>query len=56
MGKPAYRLPHVLAILYTTVALSADSEPITNWTPYAMIRVKQVGGVQVSPDGKRLRL
>jgi dipeptidyl aminopeptidase/acylaminoacyl peptidase len=33
---------------------SAAKAPPTQWTPELMLRVKQVGSVQVSPDGKRV--
>src|SRR5437763_796365 len=41
-----------LAILLTAHAHGADEVPSLGWTPEAMLRVKQVGGVQVSPDSE----
>src|SRR5262245_38500838 len=49
------------AILIAALVLSWLSTPIYGddtkpggWTPEAMLEVKQVGGVQVSPDGRRV--
>jgi dipeptidyl aminopeptidase/acylaminoacyl peptidase len=50
MGKTA---SFVVCLLSATLAHGADNGPSRRWTPEAMIQVKQVGGVQVSPDGKQ---
>jgi dipeptidyl aminopeptidase/acylaminoacyl peptidase/L-aminopeptidase/D-esterase-like protein len=43
-----------LAILHSTAARGGGAGPPGGWSPEAMLGVKQVGGVQVSPDGKRV--
>ena len=49
------------AILFCSLYLSGFTPPARGdelksggWTPEAMLAVKQVGGVQVSPDGKKV--
>ncbi|OAI46366.1 hypothetical protein AYO44_02045 [Planctomycetaceae bacterium SCGC AG-212-F19] len=43
----------LLAMLVPSAAQQAKSKP-ASWTPEAMLKLRQVGGVQVSPDGKRV--
>ena len=35
-------------------AQAADESKPTGWTPEGMLQLKQVGGVQVSPNGKKV--
>ncbi len=42
------------AILSAAHAQGADESKPTGWTPEAMLQLKQVGGVQVSPNGKKV--
>src|SRR4051794_24040102 len=44
----------LLAILLAAHAHGAGEVPSVGWTPEGMLRVKQVAGVQVSPDGTRV--
>ncbi len=44
----------LLAILPAARAPGADQGPAESWTPEAMMALKQVGGAQVSPDGKQV--
>jgi dipeptidyl aminopeptidase/acylaminoacyl peptidase len=49
----------ILTIALSVPALSSGprsetSEPVTAWTPELSMKVRAVGGVQVSPDGKRV--
>ena len=43
-----------LLALLSTEPLAAQPILDTDWTPTQMMRVKRIGGVQVSPDGKRV--
>ncbi|MBY0521897.1 MAG: S9 family peptidase [Gemmataceae bacterium] len=43
-----------LAALSVVASLASGQPAPAEWTPERMMQVKQVGGVQVSPDGKRV--
>src|SRR5438128_2661587 len=43
-----------LAVLITAPGQAADPEKSAAWTPAQMLKVKRIGAVQVSPDGKRV--
>ena len=44
----------LLAVLPCPIVSGADQGPAESWTPEAMIALRQVGGVQVAPDGKQV--
>ena len=43
----------LLALLLVSPAAFA-AEPVAGWTPSAMMKVKRIGSVMPSPDGKRV--
>ena len=44
----------LLTILAATHTHGADTSNPKVWTPEGMLQLKQVGGAQVSPDGKKV--
>jgi len=50
----AFAPAFLFTILSAAHAQGADKSKPTGWTPEGMLQFKQVGGVQVSPDGKKV--
>jgi dipeptidyl aminopeptidase/acylaminoacyl peptidase len=46
--------PRLVALTVALIALTSAGAAPNEWTPERMMDLKQVGGVQVSPDGKRV--
>jgi dipeptidyl aminopeptidase/acylaminoacyl peptidase len=48
------RIALLVAALSATTAAAAEPEKPAAWTPAVMMKVKRIGSVQVSPDGKQV--